>query len=297
MSVSNLLTYNVSSIYRVNPQNSDSDNFQWQFNIDPFIWKDLTHVSVTEITIPYTYYLIQAGATTPGYNQFILYENSVAVGGGPLTIAEGNYSNIQLFSYFAGLLTFASTTMAGGHNITYTILENNTTFLGQFPYPNINKFYITSSNPAVQSSLFFYQNSNLDVIFGMKEGLNPFNVSGVLQSAFYNLNPENFIFFTSSCVQSLNNDNISNQTLCTISTKNFAPGQNISAQYEMIANQKIMYKSSTLFKFTLENDQQLSSFFLNDIPISFTIHFYTYTPYEKFLSKISDLLQLIAEEI
>ncbi len=264
------------------PLTNDTDHFSYQFNIPLDIWPLLTHVSITNICIPRSWYIIQSSPL----NTFILYENSVAI---PLSIPMGDYTNIELFQELQNVLNAGSL-----NSVTYTVLEQNTTMLGQTPVPDLNSIYITSSNPLINSQLFFSNQTLLDPILGFNEGFNNF-ISGVLYGGVYNLAAENDIFLTSDCVRSIINDSpISNQTLCTIKAGNTPPYCYITEDYDMIANMKILSKIGQLFTFELANEQSLNSFYLNEINISFTICFFTYTPYENQLQKIIDLLEIMA---
>ena len=55
--ISNLITYYVNSANRIN-DGSDTDNFNYLFNISNDLYNDIDHVSITEISIPKSFYVI-----------------------------------------------------------------------------------------------------------------------------------------------------------------------------------------------------------------------------------------------
>jgi hypothetical protein len=238
---------------------------------------------LTQIQIPRSWYIIQ----DPPLNQFILYEDGVPI---TITVPIGNYTNIQLFQEVQNLLNDATL-----NAVTYTVLEQNTTFLGEMPDPDLNAIVITSSNPLIISQLYFSDKTIMDIILGFMEGFNNF-VGGVLLGGFYNLAAENTIIVTSSCVRSVVNDNsISNQTLCNVSVGNVPPGCFITQKYDLKTNRKPFNKVSQSFQFTFENSVGVNSFYLNLINCDFVINFFTYTETKPYLEKAIRLMAIIAE--
>lgn len=286
MSTNNLITYNVDSIFRSDPNNYDTDNFVYNFYIPPDLYDRITHVSITQVSIPRSWYIVQSFPL----NSFTLYEDGVPI---PFTIPIGNYTNIQLFQTLELALNLITL-----NAITYTVTEVNSPTLGVAPVPDVGLIRIQSSNPAVVSSLYFSPQTFLDIIFGFNEGQNTFNSFGTLTSGVYNLNPESTILMTSSCVKSNINDNpVSNQTLCNISVNNVPPFSYICQQYSMLDNRKIFNKISTSFKISLENNIGIKSFFLNNINIDFVINFFEYVANKPFYEKATELLAIIAQEV
>lgn len=280
--ISNLVTYNVNSIYRINPTVDDTDHFTYKFGIPIDIFENITHVSITNIQLPRSWYIIQDFPL----NSFSLYENGIQI---PLTIPIGNYTNIQLFQTLQNVLNTGSL-----NTVMYTVTEQNSPTLGVDPVPDLNAIQIQSSNPAILSQLFFSPLTILDPILGFQEGFNNFDLAGLLLGGMYNLSAESDIFLTSNCVRSEVNDNIiSNQTLCTISVGNIPPLCNIIQKYDIIANMKPFNKINQVFTFEFANEQGIPSFFLNFINVAFTINFFRYTqnkkPYEEMVTLLSQI--------
>ena len=57
-SISNLVTYNMNSNYRLMPQTFDTDNFSVSLQLPSEAYDHCTHVSITNVNIPKSWYVV-----------------------------------------------------------------------------------------------------------------------------------------------------------------------------------------------------------------------------------------------
>jgi hypothetical protein len=86
--IDNLISFNITSRNRISGSTHD-------FNINLDLPTDLitkfTHISITDISIPKSFYQIEQGR-----NNFSLYEDNELIN---INLPEGNYTKNQLFTY------------------------------------------------------------------------------------------------------------------------------------------------------------------------------------------------------
>ncbi len=285
MSISNLLTFNVSSVNRV-IDGSDTDNFNYTFNLPSDI-SQITHVCITNIQIPKSWYVVRSPLNT-----FVLTENGVPT---TITFPEGNYTNTQLFQTFQSLLNINSPNL-----YTYLVLEVNSTSLTIAPIPDLNQIQVSNNAGAGTISFDFnVDTSIIGFLLGYLAGTNIQVIGGTtIAPNPYNLNFETQIYLISNCVNSDSNDNnYSNNTLCVANCANVPFGSYIEQSYDMISNKKKFSQSGNFtFSFELVTSNQESSFFLNNVDMGFTISFFKYSPAYNYYVKSTELLSLIAQK-
>jgi hypothetical protein len=86
--IDNLISYNITSKNRIN---GTTHNFNIAIDIPSDIINKINYVSITDISIPKSFYQIEYD-----YNTFRLYENDVLI---VITLPPGNYSKNQLLTY------------------------------------------------------------------------------------------------------------------------------------------------------------------------------------------------------
>lgn len=280
-SVSNLQVFNVSTLNR-QVTSSDTDNFNMLFDVSNI--EMYTHISVLDIQIPKSWYVVR-----DPLNTFILNENGIPT---TITIPEGNYTNIQLFQALQDQLNANSPAP-----YVYTVREVNTLVLGDFPVPDLNKIRIDSTAPPlVPISLIFDDTTSImSSILGYNNGINLINGPGSSPIAplLYNLNFESEVYLTSNAVNADSQDNnFSNATLAVVNVANTLYLSYVFQKYDIIQNMKKLNKNSQIFNFNLQTANAFSSFFLNDVDMQFTIAFFTYTPNINYYAKSIGLLEL-----
>lgn len=128
--IDNLLTFNINSI---NKKSGWSDNFIYNIEIDKQILWKITHVSITNVTIPKWFYSIWNN-----YNEFHLIENNNVI---DIIIPVGNYSKSQFYSKISSILTSNSM-----YNINYTLWDeygdHDTGKIKYTAWNNINNYQI-----------------------------------------------------------------------------------------------------------------------------------------------------------
>lgn len=281
MSISNLYTFNVSTKNR-QAGSSDTDNFFYQFDLrdsDKF-----THISVTNVNLPKSWYVVR-----DPLNMFQLQENGSIV---TITFPEGNYDQFDLFTMFQTLLNNNS---PNGYH--YTVLEVNTTSIGQNPVPDILKIQVSNNAPPLTTINFIFDNiSSIDLLLGYIEGINPQVAGGTtIAPNVYNLNFESAVYLISDAVESDYSDtNFSNATLATINVADVLYGSYATQDYDILTNRKKFSNKGKIFNFQLTTDNGLSSFFLNFVDLEFTLNFFTYTPNINYYGKSIQLQEIVA---
>jgi hypothetical protein len=86
--IDNLISYNITSKNRIN---GPTHNFNININIPSDVISKINYVSITDISIPKSFYQIENN-----YNTFSLYEDDILI---TITLAPGNYSKTQLLTY------------------------------------------------------------------------------------------------------------------------------------------------------------------------------------------------------
>lgn len=272
MSISNLKVFNVSTANK-QPNSSDTDNFNYYFEIKSP--DDFTHVSIISINLPKSWYVIRSPL-----NIFILEENSTQIS---IIFPEGNYSNFDLFTQFQLLL---NTNSPNGY--LYQVLEVNSLSIGTNPVPDEFKIQVSNNAPPGSNIYFIFPyNSIVNSVLGYNDGVNN-QLPGVVNVAplLYNLNYESVVYLISDIVNSdFNDNNFSNQTLAVINAADVPYGSYINKSYDIITNKKRFSARGKIFNFQLVTDNQLPSFFTNNINMQFQIAFFTYTPNINYYSK------------
>ncbi len=101
----NLICINVNW---TNRSSGTTDNFIYKIEIPNEILKNISHVWITQITLPKWFYTIWND-----YNEFHLIENNIII---DIILPIGNYNQSQFFNKIWSLLTLASQ-----NNITYLL--------------------------------------------------------------------------------------------------------------------------------------------------------------------------------
>jgi hypothetical protein len=140
-------------------------------------------VCVTQVSIPVSYYLIDAG-----YNTFQLKENNSTV---TITIPPGNY-NINSFCTILALILNS----ASPNGLTYTM-----TFPQSFTQNNSGLITYTNSNASITVSFIFNPNNYVNEQMGFASGSTVIFSSGqLISSNVVNFQNENTLFLHSDIV-------------------------------------------------------------------------------------------------
>lgn len=281
-SISKLLTFNVSSINRIQ-DNSDTDNFNYFINL-PQDLDEFTHVSITNWQLPKSWYVVR----TP-LNDFVLNENGTMI---TINFPEGNYTNIQLFQAFQDLLNANSP-----NGFIYTINEVNSISLGVYPVPDLNQIEVTNNGTGIIQFIFNDETSIINLLLGYNTGVNNQIPGGTtIAPQLYNLNFESQVYMISNIVSNESNDNnYSNNTLCVINVADKPYGDYINQSYDLISNMKRFNNTGNrTYNFQLVTDNNENSFFLNFVDMKFTLCIFKYTPNYNYYIKSTELLEIIA---
>ncbi len=236
----------------------DTLNFttnQLQSNISSFLPKDKKYnrITVTQIAMPISYYLIPSG-----YNTFTLLENGVNT---VITIPAGNYNINSFCVVVAGLLNSNSP-----NHLAYTM-----TYDQSFTQVGNGLISYTVNSSAYPIGFIFNAKNNVNEQFGFSSGSTTLFAAGKLTSVdIVMFSPENTIFIHSNIVSSGNSDVLqeiysqNNEPFSYISWINPAPLQTSKP----IARQT--FESITL-TFTDENGIAI---FFNGSTVCITLMFY-----------------------
>ena len=271
MSISNKLSFCINSISRTS---GTSSNFNININIPDEIKKQITHVSITQISIPKSYYQIQSG-----YNTFYLYENSIQT---IITMPPGNYSKVQLYYQLALQMTANSQ-----YSIIYSFSDEST-------YYTTGRLKISANNPANRPIQIQAINNDMYSIIGLEPNIiYSFTTNNTLfiSPNIINLNSLNNLYLHCNCINNNSNDIINGSDVLTIIYGGANPDFSyIINQYDMISNMK-EFVNVPIYNFNL-SDEKGEPINLNEINLSFILNFFTYTPNYSIYNKISNFINL-----
>ena len=253
-----------------------TSNFSYNINLPLELYNEITHVSVTSINVPKSFYSI-----ANGYNQFELVENGVHI---TITIPFGNYSKSQLYVMITSLLTTASL-----NAIIYTVSDEHSTY-------DTGKLKITATNNVglIPIRLDFDNLTDCyDALGFKKNSINTFNANVLVSKNVINLNQKATAIYLNSNVginEFSNTSNSSSTILACVYGQLFVPYSWISNSFDIIANMnKFNHGLNGTFNFVFTDDENEELDF-NGIDCSFTITFFTYTSNEKLYKKVSHFL-------
>lgn len=263
--IDNLISYNITSKNRTSGL---TNNFYISIDIPSDIVNKINYVSISDISIPKSFYQIENG-----YNTFSLYENNILI---TITLPSGNYSKSQLISYLNTQMTTQSL-----NSVTYIITDEQTLF-------DTGKIVISCDKPLILKKLLFSQNDiyqymgfDYNIIYNFTTTITSPNI--------INLNSEDVILLHSNICSSYNNDqNTGSNVITSIYTSGQKNYSYIIKNYDMIYNMKPFIKNNQYnFYLTNENNQ---SIFLNGIDFNFVLNLFTYTPNSNFYKKVNDMI-------
>lgn len=263
--IDNLITYNITSKNRIS---GTTDNFNININIPSDIINKINYVSITNISIPKSFYQIENG-----YNNFNLYENDVLIN---IILPPGNYSKPQLLSYLSSQMTLQSL-----NNVVYEIVDEQTLY-------DTGKIKINCNQPLVIKKLLFSQNDIYQFLGFNYDKLYIFSNS-IISENIINLNSEDVLLLHSNICSSNNNDQlVGSDVLCSIYTSGQKNYSYIIKSYDMIFNMKPFIKNNGFsFYLTNEYNQNIN---LNGIDFNFVLNIFTYTPNNNFYKKVNDII-------
>lgn len=230
-------------------------------------------VTVTQVAIPVSYYLVQKTLNT-----FTLKEDSTSV---PLSITPGNYSILSFSLYISALLTANSP-----NGLTYTV-----TFNSSISQPEDGLLYYSVNSAAHNISFIFSANNSVAEQFGFFIGsTSPLFVKGsstatLTSTCVCQFTPENVIIIYSNLVDATES---ANQVLQECYNQNTIPYGYIAWQNPapLTTSKKLVQKTRNA-NFTFTSEEGFPIYF-NGITVSFTICIYKDNDiYEKIYKYIS----------
>lgn len=275
--ISNLLTYNIHSANRI-PDGSDTDNFNYNILIPFDVLNQLTHVSVTQMFIPRSYYDID----TP-FNTFQLREGASTVS---ITVPPGNYSLCQFIPDMQALLNANS---PNGYMYTVSMV-NSPPGNPLCPNPNVGKLQIDVNDATMPKALIFTGQNDVQVSMGMNTGSNPFVGNNQLISPMViNLSVVQSLFLCSNIMVQENVTVNSSNILAVTNMADTIPFNYKEQTFEIIENMKEFVGRNGIFNFFI-TDEFNNHVQLNNIDTYFTLHIFTYTPNKYFFDKMSNYI-------
>lgn len=271
MSVSNLISYNINSKNRIS---GTDENFNIQIDIPNNLKNVLNMVSITQICIPKSFYMVQNG-----FNNLHLYEEVIGSENKQLiniVIPPGNYKKTEFYKKLGALMTSSSL-----NNITYTITDEQTDY-------DTGKCKITANNNNVNKYLNFLYGDIYELI-GFNKNTEYNFIDNIVSVNIINFNRENNLYLKSNCCNSVNNDLVNGtNTLCVVYSGGNKDFSYIINQYRLKDNMKPLIFNNTLsFSLCNEDGEQL---YLNGVDMSFVINFFTYTPNKRIYDKINNFI-------
>lgn len=271
MSISNLISYNINSKNRIS---GTDENFNIQIDIPNNLKNVLNMVSITQICIPKSFYMVQNG-----FNNLHLYEEIIGSGNKQLiniVVPSGNYKKTEFYKKLGLLMTGASL-----NNITYIIIDEQTDY-------DTGKCKITATNSNVNKYLNFLYGDIYELI-GFNKNTEYSFIDNIVSVNIINFNRENNLYLKSNICNSVNNDLINGtNTLCVVYSGGNKDFSYIINQYRLKDNMKPLIFNNTLnFSLCNEDGEQL---YLNGVDMSFVINFFTYTPNKKIYDKINNFI-------
>ena len=263
--IDNLISYNITSKNRIN---GHTHNFNININIPSDVISKINYVSITDISIPKSFYQIENN-----YNTFSLYENNVLI---TITLPPGNYSKTQLLTYLNSQMTLQSL-----NNVIYEIVDEQTLY-------DTGKIKINTDKPLVIKKLLFSRNDIYQFLGFNYNIIYTFNTY-LISENIINLNSEDVILLHSNISSSSNNDqDVGSNVLSSIYTSGQKNYSYIIKSFDMIYNMKPFIKNNNYnFYLTNENNQIID---LNGIDFNFVLNIFTYTPNNNFYKKVNDII-------
>jgi hypothetical protein len=185
--ISNIITFYINSKYRTS---GTTDNFTYVIDTLPDY---INGCSVSNITIPKTYYLINESNAT--FKLMITDTLSNITTSYFLSLDYGNYDETQIYSSLQDLMNNAQS------NIIFTVEALTLNYdTGKM------RIFYTENNYDV--NLFIYADSDINEIFGLDKGDNLFIAKSLTSKYIMNLNNENNLYLNSNIVRNeINNYN------------------------------------------------------------------------------------------
>ncbi len=205
---------NQQFVYVNSKDNLSSSVNSLQFDLTPYLQKNIkfNRVTVTQVDMPISYYLIPNG-----YNTFTLTENGVKT---VIVIPPGNYNINSFCVIVAGLLNTNSP-----NHLTYTMVYDNS-----FNQVGNGLISYTVNSSAYPIGFIFNPLNNVSEQFGFGMGSTALFAAGKLSSKdVVNFTPENTIFIHSPMVANGSSDviqevyNQNNEPFSYVSWINPAP--------------------------------------------------------------------------
>lgn len=263
--IDNLITYNITSKNRLE---GSTNNFIIKLNIPVDIINIITNVSITDISIPKSFYQIENG-----FNTFSLYENDELI---TIILPAGNYTKNQLFTYLNGHMTDQSI-----NGITYTITDEQSFY-------DTGKIKITTDKPLIIKKLLFSKN-DIYQFLGFNTDIEYIFTTEIISPNIINLNSEDVLLLHSNICSNNNNDLLGgSDVLCSIYTSGQKNYSYITKSFDLIYNMK-PFTNNNYFKFYLTNENN-NIIDLGGIDLNFVLNLFTYTPNNKIYNKINNLI-------
>ena len=263
--IDNLISYNITSKSRIS---GTTDNFNIEISIPSDIINKINYVSITNISVPKSFYQIEAG-----YNNFSLYEDNILI---TIVLPPGNYSKQQLLFYLGNQMSFQSL-----NNVVYTIIDDQILY-------DTGKIRIQADKPLVIKKLLFTKNDIYQYL-GFNYDKEYTFTNNLISENIINLNSEDVLLLHSNICSSNNNDQlVGSDVLCSIYTSGQKNYSYIIKSYDMIFNMKPFIKNNKYnFYLTNEYNQTID---LNGIDFNFVLNIFTYTPNNNFYKKVNDII-------
>ena len=248
--------------------NESTNTFQAVIQLPDY--QDFDRISLTQASIPISYYVVQQG-----FNTFNLIEGNSTI---LITLVPANYNALSFATIVSGLMTAASL-----NSLTYTI-----TYPSSFTAPQTGKFTYTVNSSGISVSMAYPQKSSISAQFGFNTGSTVSFIRGSGSSTLVSANvinfiPENTLLIHSNLVQDEYTD-----VLQEIYSFNSAPFQNLTflnpdplAYSKRLSSNKLQ---SVTFSIT---DEFSNPVYLNGLDMVLTIMIYKDSDYyaksEKFM--------------
>lgn len=277
MSITNKLTYYVSSKHRSSGSTSD---FYYNIDIPLDVYTQINKVSVTNINIPKSYYAIASG-----YNTFELVENNIHK---TITVTPCNYSKSQLYIELSKQMTLGSM-----NGIEYECSD-------QYIDKSSGKMKITAKNNTnnYQIEIHFDNiNDMYDTMGFNKNSVNVFVNNELISTNIINLNQKSTSIYlmSNAAINKYTNNNTKDNgcasVIATIYGQAYVVYSWINNTFDIISNMNDFNQGiNSLFHFYISDDDN-NEINLNGIDISFCINFFTYTAHEPLYKKVSYYLE------
>jgi hypothetical protein len=263
--IDNLISYNITSASR---NSGTTDNFNIKLDIPNDILNKLTSCSITDVSIPKSFYQI-----VNNYNTFHLYEDNNLI---IITIEQGNYSKSQLYAALSTKMINQSL-----NNIKYNVSDEQTLY-------DTGKMKITATNELINKSLIF-QNNDMYKAMGFNINKEYTFTTTLISENIINLNSEDVLLLHSNITSNYNNDLIGgSNVLCSIYTSGQKNYSYIIKSYDLIYNMKKFIPNNNMtFYLTNEQGENIN---LGGIDFNFVLNLFTYIPNSKIYNKIDQII-------